>query len=201
MKKELNLKIIDSKEKAFLIGLSNCQALYYWRNSKEYLEKNILYLSFSVNSFPINYEILYNWFNKHFEKNIISMEYRLSSGHPWLEILISITEDSKDNLQCKYIPIKKSLYNYYIRGMFYYYSFENEIPFKNYVSNTIDIVGPILLLNTLSKKLNDYYNLTDFEIIYHQNPLKFGSLQYAKNEQNIKYFKNIWSCTKDLFNE
>ena len=42
MVKELDLKTIDSKEKAFLIGATSSHLIKYWKVSKELLDKNII---------------------------------------------------------------------------------------------------------------------------------------------------------------
>lgn len=200
MKAELNLKIIDTPEKAFLIGLANCQALHYWKSSKEFLAQNILPIELPI--YNSEYAKSYDWFNNKFKDYIESIFYKNNKiGHTWLHVNIWITLESIDNLQCKYIPIKKSLYDYYIRGLFYLHAFEENVPFIKSNRDPFYIIGPIQLVETLSKKLNDYYNLTDFEIEYYKlpNPMNFAILKYMKTEKNIEYFKNIWWNSSDLF--
>ena len=51
MVKELDLKTIDSKEKAFLIGASSSHLIKYWKVSKELLAKNILRIEWCLASF------------------------------------------------------------------------------------------------------------------------------------------------------
>ena len=81
MKKELDLKTIDSKEKAFLIGATSLQIITYWKDSKELLAKNILRVewclaSFNDDSFKgVNQkEIIKNWFIRNFGDYIDKIE-------------------------------------------------------------------------------------------------------------------------------
>ena len=73
MVKELDLKTIDSKEKAFLIGASSSHLIKYWKTSKELLAKNILHIEWCLASFNDDSfkgenqkEIIKNWFIKNF---------------------------------------------------------------------------------------------------------------------------------------
>ena len=51
MEKELDLKTIDSKQKAFLIGATSSQIIKFWKDSKELLAKNILRVEWCLASF------------------------------------------------------------------------------------------------------------------------------------------------------
>ena len=57
MVKELDLKTIDSKEKAFLIGATSSHLIKYWKVSKELLDKNILYIEWCLTSFKENQKV------------------------------------------------------------------------------------------------------------------------------------------------
>ena len=132
MVKELDLKTIDSKEKAFLIGATSSHLIKYWKVSKELLAKNILCIEWCLASFNDDSfkgenqkEIIKSWFIKKFGDYIDKIEIapnKFGNENWWINIYFRITEDSKNNIE-KYIPVKKDLYDYYIRGMFGSFSF------------------------------------------------------------------------------
>lgn len=203
---ELNLKVIDTPEKAFLIGYSNCQPLHYWKDTREALSKNILVIEYALHGYKENErQIIYDWFVKTFGDYIVDIslnENRYNHKKTWLKISIQITPESKDNLQCKYIPIKKTLYDYYIRGMFYGLSFRKNSPayqmgYKGRLPFTI--VGCDSLIYTLCDKLYDYYGLYDYEIRDEHVPNHICCLNYTNDLSNIKYFDKVWENSNDLF--
>ena len=210
MKKELDLKTIDSKEKAFLIGTASSHLIKYWKDSKELLAKNILRVEWCLASFNDNLskeenqkEIIKNWFIRNFGDYIDKIEITpniFGNENWWLIIYFRITEDSKNNIE-KYIPVKKDLYDYYIRGMFGSYSFRSKSP-VSYTSSKyypFCILGNNNFLKTLSKKLKDYYNLTEYHLHIDNSPKKFGYLSYSKNKENTEYFNSVFEKTQDLF--
>ena len=121
MIKELDLKTIDSKEKAFLIGASSSHLIKYWKVSKELIAKNILRIEWCLASFNDDSfkgenqkEIIKNWFIRNFGDYIDKIEItpnKFGNENWWINIYFRITEDSKNNIE-KYIPVKKDLYDY-----------------------------------------------------------------------------------------
>lgn len=209
MKKELDLKTIDSKQKAFLIGATSSQIIKFWKDSKELLAKNILRIEWCLASFNDDStkgenqkEIIKNWFIKNFGDYIDKIEFLpniCGNENHWIIIYFRITEDSKSNIE-KYIPVKKDLYDYYIRGMFGSYSFRKYSAILSSSSNyPFCIIGNNNFLKTLAKKLNDYYNLTEYHLHIDNTPKKFGYLSYLKNKENTEYFNSVFEKTQDLF--
>lgn len=207
MIKELDLKTIDSKEKAFLIGATSSHLIKYWKVSKELLDKNILCIDWCLTSFKENQkEIIKNWFIINFGDYIDKIEItpnKFGNKNWWLVVYFRITDDSKTNIE-KYIPIKKDLYDYYVRGMFGSFSFRKNSPASRttsrYPSNSqFCILGTNNFLKTLTKKLNDYYGLTEYHIHIDNSPTKFGWLSYTGNDENTRYFNSVFENTKDLF--
>ena len=207
MVKELDLKTIDSKEKAFLIGATSSHLIKYWKVSKELLDKNILYIEWCLVSFKENQkEIIKNWFIRNFGDYIDKIEItpnKYGNKNWWLVVYFRITDDSKNNVE-KYIPVKKDLYDYYVRGMFGSFSFRKNSTASrttsHYPSNyQFCILGTNNFLKTLTKKLNDYYGLTEYHIHIDNSPAKFGWLSYTGNDENTRYFNSVFENTKDLF--
>ena len=209
MVKELDLKAIDSKEKAFLIGATSSHLIKYWKVSKELLAKNILRIEWCLASFNDDSfkgenqkEIIKNWFIRNFGDYIDKIEItpnKFGNENWWINIYFRITEDSKNNIE-KYIPVKKDLYDYYIRGMFGSFSFRKNFS-ASYTSTNYPfcIIGNNDFLKTLSKKLNDYYKLTEYHLHIDNSPKKFGYLSYLKNKENTEYFNSVFEKTQDLF--
>ena len=161
MVKELDLKTIDSKEKAFLIGATSSHLIKYWKVSKELLDKNILRIEWCLASFNDDSfkgenqkEIIKNWFTKKFGDYIDKIEITpniFGNENWWINIYFRITEDSKNNIE-KYIPVKRELYDYYIRGMFGSFSFRKNFLASHTSSNyPFCIIGNNNFLKTLSK--------------------------------------------------
>ena len=203
MIKELDLKTIDSKEKAFLIGATSSHLIKYWKVSKELLDKNILYIEWCLTSFKENQkEIIKNWFIRNFGDYINKIEItpnKYGYKNWWLVVCFRITDDSKTNIE-KYIPVKKDLYDYYVRGMFGSFSFRKNSPASrttsHYPSNyQFCILGTNNFLKTLTKKLNDYYGLTEYHIHIDNSPAKFGWLSYTGNDENTRYFNSVFENT------
>ena len=207
MIKELDLKTIDSKEKAFLIGATSSHLIKYWKVSKELLDKNILYIEWCLASFKENQkEIIKNWFIRNFGDYIDKIEItpnKYGNKNWWLVVYFRITDDSKNNVE-KYIPVKKDLYDYYVRGMFGSFSFRKYSPASrttsHYPSNyQFCILGTNNFLKTLVKKLNDYYGLIEYHIHTDNSPAKFGWVSYPGNVENTRYFNSVFENTTDLF--
>ena len=84
--------------------------------------------------------------------------------------------------------------------MFGSFSFRKNSPALHTSSNyPFCIIGNNNFLKTLSKKLNDYYNLTKYHLHIDNSPKKFGYLNYLKNKENTEYFNLVFEKTQDLF--
>ena len=221
MEKKLNLKTIDTPLKAFLIGHSNCCCWNQWQHGQELLNKNILLLEFTLSQYNEDERFfIRNWFIKNFsEYGQTYMQYVPHKLCPTLYLELRITPESKDNIGEKYIPVKKELYDYYIRGMFWNnYVFRSKNTYLNYtfcftgenynygicIKNVVNpekiciihINGNKHIIPTVAKKLQDYYNLTNYYI--RKNNIG-NTLIYLPDNKNTEYFNSVFEKTQDLF--